>query len=344
MARAADSMKELALRTGLSLSSISRALDPARAHLVKPSTREKIRREAERMNFTVNLAARRLKLNRTETITAAVLRDDLVGKLFAPELNSRTMMSYDIQLLAGIMKNAGYDLKIEFFNETMPLDANVFDRNRTDGIIFCSYWGREYGELLRRSGLPSVFMSRYIELDRTDVSFVGLDRTPGFRQAVGSLTAAGKSRIGWLGVPGVRSRAILEMLLRERSLYFPENFFEMRSYFDLRDTVDSLTGLDAVFCSNDVIADWMFRELEYRKIARRPIIIGYDNDPGFPAENGFRRFATIGHEGNPMPALAAEILLKQIRSGSAGGGETLRRIVPAKFFPCKGMDGAQQEP
>lgn len=300
------SMKKLAEYTGYSIASISRALDPKRAHMVKESTRKKIAQAVRELKFSVNVSARRLKIQRTEVISVAILRSEF-RQSFSHEFSPLAVNADDIQLLEIAAKKYGYDLKLEFFSESYPLSAQFFDHNRTDGIIFLAYCGHDYDNILTASGLPTVFMSRYINTATEQRHFVGLNREPGFRQAVESLAAQQMKKIGWIGIPrsnmSVKDR-ILETLLREYELFNEARFYEVENYYQLREKIPFLAKLDAVFCGNDTIADWIAREFRYCKITP-PLLIGYDNDPGFREQADFN---SIGHSGNPMPELAVKML------------------------------------
>ena len=342
MGSSTQSMKKLAEYTGYSIASISRALDPRRSHLVKESTRRKIKEAVKTLNFSVNLSARRLKIQRTEVISVALLRTPFEGKCFSHEFASNAQSSDDIRRLGEAARQYGYDLKLEFFDEDTPLPEQFFDLNRTDGIIFCAYWGEEYAKLLAQSGIPAVFMSRYIDISRRDRPFVGIDRSRGFRQAVAELTAAGMKKIGWVGIPRTsysRNSRILEELLNRENLYCEENFHDVQDYYQLRQVVEDLARMDAVFCGNDVIASWVVRELRARKIEREPLIIGYDNDPSFHSQS---EFDTIGHAGNPLPELAVKMLDGIIRQKDNWQGNKFQ-VVDSEYIKRRNINHGGQK-
>lgn len=301
------SMKELAAYTGFSIASISRALDPKRAYMVKESTRKKISEAVKALNFSVNLSARRLKIQRTEVISVAILRTPFHRNYYSYEFAPQSVTADDIQRLGEVSRQYGYDLKLEFFNEYEPLSDQFFDNRRTDGIIFTAYCGNDYDKKIAESGLPAVFMSRYIDTLHDRRNFVGWNREPGFRQAIDSLLDNSMKTIGWVGIPrtafSINSR-ILEHLLRQNGLFNEKYFFDIRDYYQLRSIINDLAPLDALFCGNDTIADWIAREFRHCNL-KPPLLIGYDNDPCFREQNDFN---SIGHPGNPMPELAVKML------------------------------------
>lgn len=314
-----QSMKELAAYTGFSIASISRALDPKRAYMVKGSTRQKIDQAVKELNFSVNLSARRLKIQRTEVISVAILRSPFGRSSYSYEFAPQAMTADDIQHLGEVSRKYGYDLKLEFFNEYEPLSEQFFDRSRTDGIIFSAYCGNDYDRIIAKSGLPAVFMSRYIDIEHDRRNFVGLNREPGFRQAVESLNRCSMDKIGWIGIPRTafsRNSRIVEMLLREKNLFNEKYFFDIKDFYQLREIITELAPLDAIFCGNDTIADWTAREFRYRDL-KSPLLIGYDNDPYFREQKCFN---SIGHHGNPMPELAVKMLDQLICNSSAKSG------------------------
>ena len=102
------SMKEIAQRCGVSVATVSKALNGR--HDIGEEMREKICRVADEMGYTTNSAARALKTNRTYN----------VGVLFVDERNSGLSHEYFSAMLESIKAEAeshGYD--ITFINKNI---------------------------------------------------------------------------------------------------------------------------------------------------------------------------------------------------------------------------------
>ena len=324
-------MKELAARTGLSLSSISRALDPARAHLVKQRTRELILREAEALNVQVNISARRLKLNKTETVT--IITPNRKEPTTSHELHNISTKVNDLETLSAIIKLHGWDVKIEYYNENNPLDIKVFDKNRTDGIIFYGKNPVEYKHYIDKSKLPVVVLSRAQEDPNIPFPFVGICREAGYKEALDYVVKQNFTKIGWL-CSSLKLKEeinyILDSLAKKYNYPSPTLTCEIFDYYDIRKFAEPLSKMDVVFCRNDVKANWLAREYKYMATKNPPLIIGYDNDPAFL--NCPKDFDTIGLVSNPLPQLAVSMLAKMIQNPNIPH-EQLKEIVPTQYIP-----------
>ena len=328
------SLKELAGISGFSLSSVSRALDPSRAHLVKEESRLKIQSFARQYGFSINPAARRLRSAHTEIISVlayAPRSDRPFGHEFT-SLNSRALATVERRI-----SEYNYEMKLHMIGDALP-GPEFIDPRRTDGVLFISYHGDEYTEALDRAGIPGIFASNYIDPARRDVTSVTLDWSTGHRKAVDFLMRSGVRRIAYAGPefmtipPRLRRALKVETALRERGMYEPENFFVVENYYDIRDLVSRWQPemFDALFCSNDVIADWFVREFRYHGIdvPGRVRIIGHDNDTLY--HRGDSGIASIGLEPETMFQGAVDLLMEMVRSGKCEKG--CRRIYETDFF------------
>ena len=75
-------MKDIALATGLNVSTVSRALDPAKRHLVRAETANLVRQTAERLGYRGDLVAGALRRGTTGTV--GVIVADLANPFIAP--------------------------------------------------------------------------------------------------------------------------------------------------------------------------------------------------------------------------------------------------------------------
>ncbi len=144
------SMKDIALRCGVSVSTVSKALN-GRGD-VGEATKEQILEAARELGFTVNSAARALKTNRTYCI-GIVFRDlsysGFMHEYFASMLNYFRMEA----------ERRGYD--ITFISESMgPTNASYLQHARARGLdgvaIICADFYDPMIQELVRSDLPII--------------------------------------------------------------------------------------------------------------------------------------------------------------------------------------------
>lgn len=75
-------IRDVAERAAVNVSTVSRALDPAKASLISHETRERVLEAARELNYRPHLGARSLR--RGQTMTVGVVLPDLANPIFAP--------------------------------------------------------------------------------------------------------------------------------------------------------------------------------------------------------------------------------------------------------------------
>ena len=124
------SMKDIAQRCGVSVATVSKALNGQPD--IGPETRERIRQAAEEMGYVTNSAARALKANRTYNI----------GILFVDEQNSGLSHEYFSSVLESLKVEAerqGYD--VTFINRNVGRRTTYLQHclyRGVDGVIIAS--------------------------------------------------------------------------------------------------------------------------------------------------------------------------------------------------------------
>ena len=123
------SMRELGRRLGVDRSTISRALNPEKAHLVAIETRERIRAEANHAGYTLDVTAQALRRGRSQTIG-----------ILAPDLTNETFIKVIRQVLASL----GTDAITPFIAESLDKPEETrrilqtFRLRRVDAIVSLS--------------------------------------------------------------------------------------------------------------------------------------------------------------------------------------------------------------
>jgi LacI family transcriptional regulator len=105
------SMVELGRRLGVDRSTVSRALNPEKAHLVSIETRDRIQKEAALAGYTLDVTAQALRRGRSQTIGILV-----------PDLANETFINVIRQIVRGVASIG------DRIGSTTPLIAECMDR------------------------------------------------------------------------------------------------------------------------------------------------------------------------------------------------------------------------
>jgi LacI family transcriptional regulator len=180
-------IRDVALRAGVSLATVSRALNGS--PLVSEDTKRRIVAVAEELDFAPSLSARRLSLGKTLTISV------VVSFLTRPQAAER------LRGIDAVLTDSEFDLVI-YNVETVEKRNQYFQtlpiRQRTDGLLVVSLPPPDEDVLrLERSDVPIVFIDAS---ENTD----GLPRVLGDDVAGGELATQhlldlGHRRIGYVG-------------------------------------------------------------------------------------------------------------------------------------------------
>lgn len=180
-------VRDVAALAGVSTATVSRTL--SHPSLVSQATREAVQRAIEETGYTVNMAARNLRRNRTGGVLALV--PNLANPFFS-------------QILAGISSVLrGEDMNLLVADTMASPDArdqlvDYAHRSRCDGLIVLD--GRIAPEILRRPACPPVIQAcEWIE--GLDAPRVLADNAAGVELAVEHLVQLGHRAIGHLAGP-----------------------------------------------------------------------------------------------------------------------------------------------
>lgn len=180
-------IRDVAVRAGVSLATVSRALNDS--SLVNAATKQRIVAIAEELEFAPSLSARRLSLGKTQTITV------LVSFLTRPQAAER------LRGIDAALADSEFDLLIynvetvekrnQYFR-TLPL------RQRTDGLLAVSLPPPEDAvPRLERADVPIVFIDAHET--SSGLSRVLGDDDAGGQLATEHLLELGHRRIGFIG-------------------------------------------------------------------------------------------------------------------------------------------------
>ncbi|MHB2167694.1 substrate-binding domain-containing protein [Alsobacter sp. R-9] len=329
-----SSLKTLAQSLGLSITTVSRALDNYSD--VSEATRARVRAAAEAAGYRPNAAARRLRKGSTEMVTMVLPTEP--GQFNEPLY---------IELLAALGKRLakdGYDLTLLASppgTEEIKTYRRLVEGRRTDGLIVVRT-RRDDARIrwLLDAGFPFVAMGR-TEVPGA-IPFVDGDGEAGFREATRRLVALGHRRIALLGAPAAFTFATLR-----RAGYLAAMAEAGLAPRDIEVAADEegghegatrlLTAPDrptALLCATDRIAYGALRAARRLGLAVPAdlSVVGHDNLPAsaFSDPPLTTMELPIAETGD----LLAETLLARIAGEDVRG---LQRVCPVRFVERQSM-------
>ncbi|MBH5397191.1 LacI family DNA-binding transcriptional regulator [Bradyrhizobium sp. CNPSo 4010] len=308
-------MKQIADAAGVHRSTVSRALDPKKRHLVADDVVERIVSQAEILGYRPNRIAANLRLGRSDLV--GVLLPDIANPVFAPILGGITE-TLSAAGYAPIVAEAG-----NAASEQISLVETVLSQ-RVDGLILATVSQDDelVGFCIRR-GVPVILVNRSEARDR--VSSVVSDDALGMRLAVDHLAGLGHRRIAHIAGPlststgtlrregfeSAMSRHALPGIVREAAAYSRSAGAEATAH--LLATSGDITGIAA---ANDLLALGVLDALRERGL-RCPddmSVIGHNDMPLMDVVSP--PLTTVRIEHREMGRIAARMLVDAIKNGS----------------------------
>jgi LacI family transcriptional regulator len=182
----AISIKDVAKEAGVSISTVSNALNNSR--YVKEETKKRINEVAERLKYTPNIIARGLKTRSTSTV--AVIVPDISNQFFAQVIKGveevARLRKYNVLLACTY-----YDVLEE------KKSIEILRKQFVDGFVFISgYDSFDYIKALNDDKVPVVVADR--ELEDIKVPSVLIDNFYAMKEAVNYLYDLGHNKIGYI--------------------------------------------------------------------------------------------------------------------------------------------------
>ncbi|MDF2961626.1 MAG: hypothetical protein K0S39_3361 [Paenibacillus sp.] len=309
------SIKEIAKRTGVSVSTVSRALNNYTD--VNPETRKKIFSVAQELNYYPSAVARSLVMKKT----------NIIGLFFGDQVNSNFDEYLDeINAVRSVAGNSGYDLLVfANINKEHATYTTLCRERGVDGVFLIL--NREEKKKtdqineLQQSGIPCVTVNFHLEGDRC--SYVESNNRQGTKDAVSHLIDLGHRRIGFIGgdtygKAGVDRVNGYRDALDEAGIPFDPDLVDF-GYFTESGAVEAAARLfkrskniSALFIASDSMAFTVIKTLKERglKVPEDVSIVGW----GDHKESA--RFdpplTTIRLERYEQGRLATELLIQMI--------------------------------
>jgi DNA-binding LacI/PurR family transcriptional regulator len=288
MSEAADKkrlqMADIARLAGVSVSTVSRALNGSK--LINPETRQRIEQLARSLNYSINLSAQNLRLQKNQTVAVVVPYD----------AQSRQHISDPFFLsivgsIADALTDRGYDVLLSRVDaEALDSAAALYDSGKAIGIIIIGQWRHhdQLNELAVRK-VPVVVWGG--QLPQQLYCSVGGDNTSGGLLATRHLLQQGCRRIVFLGdaqLPEVHLRRRgYEQALQEAGLAL-DPALELPVPFEIiaaRDVLDRLcassVAFDGVVACSDLLALQAVQAVRAsgREVPGDVAVVGYDDMP-----------------------------------------------------------------
>ncbi|XOV80704.1 MAG: LacI family DNA-binding transcriptional regulator [Aestuariibacter sp.] len=271
-------LSDIAKLAHVSESTVSRALSGSQ--LVNEKTRARIKKIAAELNFTVNTAARNLRLQKSNTI-AIMLRIDSTEDQSASDPFILSLMG----VVADELRSIGYDLLLMSDECNEPLWVkNLFDSKRADGLIIFGQGDNSYPDI-HYSDRPIVVWGERDEM--APYPTVGTDNFLGGKLATQHLLEQGCRNIAFAGRLSYETGARFEgykAALKAAGLHYSQHLDVHFTYTDGHAVAESLAQqnsfhYDGIVAASDSIALGMIKALRARNIGVPDDVafVGYDD-------------------------------------------------------------------
>ena len=315
MNRSTTTIKQIADAAGVHPSTVSRALDPKKRHLVAEDVAKRIVAQAEALDYQPNRLAANLRLGRSDLI--GVLLPDIANPVFAPILGGITEV-LSAEGYAPIVADAGNasSQQISFVERLLS--------QRVDGLILATVSQDDelVGFCIQR-GLPVILVNRSEARDR--VSSVVSDDDMGMRLAVDHLVGLGHRHIAHVAGPLSTSTGTLRRdgferatshhglrgIVREAASYTREAGAQAASHL-----LAATHYITAIVAANDLLALGVLDVLKERglRCPRDVSLVGHNDMPLMDVVSP--PLTTVRIEHREMGRIAARMLAEKIKSGS----------------------------
>ena len=306
-------IRDLALKLNISISTVSRALRGALD--VNPDTKKAVLQLAKELNYEPNKVAQSLRIKKTNTIGVIV-----------PEIAIHFFSS----VISGIQDYAAkHDYSIiicqslESF-ETEKNNVHMLVANRVDGLLISlSSQTREFEHLdqLIAKKIPIVLFDRVAE--SIDVSKVVVDDHDGAFKAVDYLIKTGCRRIAYIGgsltlsISNQRMKGYTDALKANhipvcQELMIICDEFHHQPILATQKLLELQEPPDAIFCMNDPVAILVIQVLKQRKIniPDKISVVGFTNEP--VSRYIEPSITTVGQPAYQMGEAAAQLFIDQV--------------------------------
>ncbi|WP_098445762.1 LacI family DNA-binding transcriptional regulator [Bacillus sp. es.036] len=314
-------MKDVAREAGVGLGTVSRVLNNNGP--VKETTRRKVERAIEALNYKQNEVARNFKMQQSQSIAL------IVPTIWHPFFSK---FAYHVEKK---LSDLGYKMILCNTQNERAKEISyisMLEKNKIDGLIAITY-SAELDQYIS-SHLPIVSIDRHFT---KDVVFVTSDNKNGGELAAKELTTRGCKRIAYLG-----SVSNIENESMKRRLGFETESLSKNvdhCIYELREPVKDIEAViqrflkqnpdvDGFFAMNDKWAKVLLRSLKNvgRRVPEDVQVIGFDGVTSSKEDE--LTFSTIIQPVAEMAEKAVEVLINLIKEQPV----EKKNVLPVTFF------------
>lgn len=251
-----STLKDIAEKTGVSVSTVSRVLhDSSNKYKISLETQEIVKKAAKELGYRINTLARGLRLQKTFEIG-----------LIVPDI-SNPFFSAVIKSLAGELRKGGYNFIVYDTDEDISIERSAVKsllEKRVDGLIIASV-GQEFSHIqkIHDTKIPIVMIDRCF--DSLDIDSVSVDNVKGAMFAVHHLINEGHTRIAFIqGLPGTYAnetrlqgykQALTDSgITIDEHLIVGDDFRSLNGYLETKHLLQLSPPPTAIFTAGDLIA------------------------------------------------------------------------------------------
>jgi DNA-binding LacI/PurR family transcriptional regulator len=280
-------MVDIARLAGVSVSTVSRALNGST--LINEATRERIGQLARSLNYSINLSAQNLRLQKNQTVAVVVPYDASARQ----HISDPFFLSI-VGAIADALTDRGHDMLLSRVDaEALDSASALYDSGKAIGIIIIGQWRHhdQLNELAARK-VPVVVWGG--QLPQQLYCSVGGDNVTGGALATRHLLQQGRKRIVFVGdaqLPEVKLRLQgYHQALREAGVPV-DSKLELPVPFDVAAAREPLARLcngrvrfDGLVACSDLLALQAVQALRAsgREVPADVAVVGYDDMPLAP--------------------------------------------------------------
>ncbi|PAE12801.1 LacI family transcriptional regulator [Niallia circulans] len=270
-------IKDIAKLAGVSHTTVSRALNDS--PLIKPATKDKIKKIAAELHYVPNFNAKSLVNQKSYTIG-----------VFFSSISHGTSSSFLVDVIKGVnsVLDENYCIAVNGIDTLVHFDKII--SKRFDGIIVLSQSDTDNAFIyyIQQTGIPLVVLNR--RLDDPSIPNVSANDQQGVEQAIDEAISLGHKNLAYInGKSSFRSSAerkqgFVNSLSKHRLSVQPEFMvngdYSMESGFEkMKQLLDLPTPPSLVFCANDDMAIGALKACfsKERKVPNDISIIGFDD-------------------------------------------------------------------
>jgi LacI family transcriptional regulator len=282
------SLQEVARRSGVSVATASRVLNPDNNHPVSQELRERVLASAAEYNYAVNALARGLKIRRTRTVAIIVhdIRDPYFNECARGIADAADPAGY-LAVVCNSDRDPGRELRY----------VQLAYEQRVSGVLFVGSGFQDRGyrremkrkvDALRDYGAHAVALSPRHDRLPAEVP----DNVGGARSATEHLIGLGHERIAYINGPtglitneerltGYRDALEAAGIAFDEDLVEDGNYSVAGGQSAAAALLDRRADFTAIFASNDTMGIGCMRELRRRGLAvpRAMSLVGFDDIP-----------------------------------------------------------------